>query len=147
MVTIATQLVPIEAASRVRAETTTDAGGFITKHDVQGALEDLDAAVQAAAGELRVVTAAGTVTVSNTEGGVAINKTVGAATTVQLPAAGLRNGLPVVVVDMKGDALTNNITVLPAGAETINGNANAVLNSNKQAAAFRPIPGVGYVRT
>lgn len=147
MVTIATQLVPIESASRVRAETTIDAGGVISKHDVQGALEDLDAGVQAAFGELRVVTAAGTVTVSSTEGGVAINKTVGAATTVQLPTAASRNGAPVIVKDMKKDALTNNITVLPAGSETIDGNASDVINSNAGSRGYRPVPGVGWLRT
>lgn len=147
MVTITTQLVPIEGASRVRAETTTDAGGFIDSHDVQGALEDLDAAVQSVAGELRVVTAAGDVTVSATEGGVAINKTVGAATTVNLPTAASRNGVPVIVKDMKGDALTNNITVVPNGAETIDGNANDVISTNKGSRGYRPVVGVGWLRT
>lgn len=146
MVTIATQVVPIEAASRVRAERTDQSGGFITKSDVQGALEDLDAAAQSLAGELRIVTDAGTVTVSSTEGGVAVNKTVGAATTVQLPTATSRNGIPVIVKDMKKDANTNNITVLPAGAETIDGNAQDIININAGSRGYRPISG-GWLRT
>lgn len=110
-------------------------------------IANLVAATSGLVGELRVVTGSGSVVISSTEGGVAINKTVGAATTVQLPLAAPRNGVAVIVVDMKGDALSNNITVLAAGAETINGAASAVLNSNKQAATFRPISGVGWLRT
>src|SRR5438477_236076 len=102
MPTIQTQLVPYEAARRVRVEPTAATGGNITQTNVQRALEQVDAAAQVLKGQLRIVTAAGAVTVSS-EPGVAINKGVGAATIVQLPPAASRNGLAVTVKDMKGD--------------------------------------------
>lgn len=146
MVTVATQVVPIESARRVRVEPTGNIGGNITATNTQKALEQLDTAIQSTKGQLDIITAAGVVTVGALEPGVAINKTVGAVTTVNLPAAAARNGLPVIVKDMKGDANTNNITVMPNGAETIDGNANDVLNINKASRAYRPIVG-GWLRT
>lgn len=77
-----------------------------------------------------IVTAAGTYVVLSTDNLVLINKTVGAANNVQLPAAASRLGAPVVVKDIKGDAAANNITILPFGAELIDGLANVPINSN-----------------
>lgn len=111
------------------------------------AIDDVESLIDAVFGSLRVVTASGTVTVSQTEVGVAINKTVGAATTVQLPAAALRNGVAVIVKDMKKDANTNNITVLPTASETIDGNAQDIINTNAGSRGYRPISGVGWLRT
>jgi hypothetical protein len=58
----------------------------------------------------------------------------------------VRNGLPVIVKDMKGDAGINNITVLPNGADTIDGSASDILNINKAARTYRPVAG-GWLRT
>ena len=113
---------------------------------MQKALEQIDSAVLAAKGSLDLIAAAGPVTVGATQAGVAINKTVGAATTVNLPAAAARASLPVIVKDMKGDANTNNITVVPNGAETIDGKASDILNINKASRTYRPIAG-GWLRT
>jgi hypothetical protein len=87
-------------------------------------LTDLGGGQQVA---VRTVTAAGAVTVAFTDYLVAINKTVGAATTVNLPAAPPA-GTTFRVKDGKGDANTNNITVVPA-AGTIDGAANIVINT------------------
>jgi len=148
MPTIQTQLVPFEKARRVRVEPTTAIGGNIVATNVQEALQDLDGAIQTGKGQLTIITAAGTVTVSATQPGVAIDKTVGAATTVQLPPAASRNGLPVIVKDMKGDANTNTITVLPDAGDAlgIDGNANDVIAINKASRTYRPITG-GWLRT
>jgi hypothetical protein len=148
MPTIETRLAPFENARGVRTEPTTGIGGHISETNVQRALEQLDDAIQSSKGELTIITAAGTVTVTAGEPGVAINKTVGAATTVQLPPAAARNGLPVIVKDMKGDANTNNITVLPDAADSlgIDGNANDVITINKASRTYRPIAG-GWLRT
>lgn len=67
----------------------------------------------------RIVTAAGAVTVdANDSDIIVIKKTVGAATTVNLPLAASRTKA-VRIVDGKGDAATNNITIVPQSGESI----------------------------
>lgn len=63
---------------------------------------------------------------------VVVNKTVGAATTVTLPkgAASGQAAREIWIIDGKGDAATNNITVSRAGSETINGATSLVIASN-----------------
>ena len=146
MVSVRTTIVPFEAARTVRAETTAQNGGNISSTNVQGALQDLDGAIQNAFGALTEITASGTIEVAASEAGVAINKTTGSATTVQLPAAAARNGLPCIVKDMKGDANTNNITVEPNGSDTIDGASADVINVNYGARTYRPVAG-GWLRT
>lgn len=81
---------------------------------------------------VREVTTAGAITVSaTTDYVILVNKSVAAATTVNLPAG--QSGLTYVIKDKKGDANSNNITVVPNGSETINGGANYVMNVNNQA--------------
>lgn len=76
-------------------------------------------AVDAAESTQREVTAAGAVTVSADDVDIiVINKTVGAATSVALPSADDRTKA-VRIVDGKGDAATNNITISPVSGETI----------------------------
>ena len=54
----------------------------------------------------------------------------GAATTVNLPAiANVPAGDTITVKDANGTALTNNITIETAAAETIDGAANYVINT------------------
>lgn len=79
---------------------------------------------------VRVVTAAGAVTVTNADDIVLINKTVGAPTTVNLAAAATFTR-PIKIVDLKGDAGTNPITIDPNGAETIVGLSTWVIGNNQ----------------
>ncbi len=60
---------------------------------------------------------------------------VAGAVTVNLPAG--VNGQIFVIVDGKGDAATNNITINRNGAETIKGSATLVLDRNRQAVALQ----------
>jgi len=69
----------------------------------------------------REVTAAGAVTIDAADADiVVINKSVGAATTVNLPSAAVRT-TPVMIVDGKGDAGTNNITIVPVAGQKVYG--------------------------
>ena len=77
---------------------------------------------------VRVVTAAGAVTVATSDDIVVINKSSGAATTVNLPSSPT-TGQTFVIMDGKGDAATNNITIAPASGN-INGASTLVLNTN-----------------
>jgi hypothetical protein len=76
---------------------------------------------------VRNVTAAGNVTVTAADMVVGVNKSSGAATQVDLPAG--TDGMRFWIKDAKGDAATNNITVVPA-AGNIDGSANYVINTN-----------------
>ena len=55
--------------------------------------------------------------------------TTPAAVTVNLPASPVAGDI-YLIKDGKGDATTNNITVDPDGATTIDGAATAILNTN-----------------
>lgn len=69
----------------------------------------------------RLVTVAGAVTVVSDDSDIiVIDKTVAAATTVNLPSAAARTKA-VRIQDGKGDANTNNITVVPVSGEKIYG--------------------------
>lgn len=77
----------------------------------------------------RLHTAAGAAALARDESLLGINKGTGAATVVNLPA----NPIPFkeyVVVDVKADAATNNITLTPASGN-INGSATNVINTNR----------------
>jgi hypothetical protein len=78
---------------------------------------------------ITVLTAAGNYTVVN-ESVVCVEKTVGAATQITLPSV-VFIGQNVLIADGKGDAATNNITVVPDGvtATAINGAASHVINT------------------
>ena len=79
----------------------------------------------------RVVTAAGAVTAATTDHMVEVNKTVGAATTVNMPACNSNAGLQLIIIDGKGDANVNNITLTPS-AGTINRQTTFVMNISGQ---------------
>lgn len=65
------------------------------------------------AAPIRVVSIAGSVTVTTADGTVVLRKSVGAATTVNLPSSP-PTGEILTIKDGKGDAATNNITIVPA---------------------------------
>lgn len=70
------------------------------------------------------------VTVSNSSDcAVLSNLTVAGAVAVTLPAG--VDGRFFIIGDQKGDAATNNITITPNGAETINGSATYVINDTR----------------
>src|ERR1700739_3667557 len=76
----------------------------------------------------------GNYTVVN-EAVVVVNKTVGAATTITLPPSAVVPNQPgqlrlLTVIDGKGDCAVNNITVVPAGTDKINGQTSVVMQSS-----------------
>lgn len=76
-----------------------------------------------------IMTGAGNYLVTTNDRYVLINKTTGAATQVTLPSAPA-TGRILTVKDAKGDASTNNITIVPSGTDRIDGAASLVLNIN-----------------
>jgi len=60
-----------------------------------------------------------------TPGCLALVDTTGGAVTVTLPSPALEGGLAIVVQDVGGSALANNITVARFGSEKINGQASS----------------------
>jgi hypothetical protein len=75
---------------------------------------------------------------------ILINKGSGEATTVNLVTASGRKR-PVKIVDLKGDAATNNITVDGSAAETICGATTWVINFNYGSVILFPRPdGTGW---
>lgn len=88
----------------------------------------------------REVTAAGAVTVDADDADIIfINKTVGAATAVTLPVAADRTK-PIRIIDGKGDANTNNITISPQTGEKIYAvtNGTAVIDGNGGSVILTP---------
>ena len=88
---------------------------------------------------VRAVTSAGVVTIVASDDIVLINKSVGEATQVNLQASADR-GRSLKIVDLKGDAATNNITLTPNGSETIIGNATYVISTNNGSIEIFPRP-------
>lgn len=95
----------------------------------------------------REVTASGAVTVDASDSDIiVINKTVGAATAVTLPLAASRTA-PVMIVDGKGDANTNNITISPQTGETIYAitNGTHIIDGNGGSVILTPkLDGTGW---
>lgn len=88
----------------------------------------------------RTVTAAGAVTITADDADhVLINKTVAAATTVNLPLSASRTRA-VRIVDDKGDANTNNITIVPQSGEKIFGivDYQAIIDGNGGSLVLTP---------
>lgn len=95
-------------------------------------------------GNTVVVTAAGAVAVGSNDTVIAFKKTVPAASIANLPLAA-NKAVPVHIVDAAMNAGTFNITINPAGAETINGLPNWTIAGDGGFITLFPIPGVGYV--
>ncbi len=88
-------------------------------------------------GQITVKKTAGDVVMVN-EGVAVVNKTSGAATQVTLPPSPGAGGLSPMrwVVDGKGDAASNNITVIGASSATIDGASSYVISNNYGAVLF-----------
>jgi hypothetical protein len=97
----------------------------------------------------QVITSGASATINSDSSTVRVNKTVGSATTLTLPLAASKIGsggqlVPVLIVDWKGDAGTNNITINPSGSETIQGLSSWTIAADNGSVFLRPIRGVGY---
>jgi len=90
------------------------------------------------------ITAAGPAAINANTAIVRVDQTVGAPITINLPA-GKDKSCPVLVADWKGDAGTNNITIMPFGSEKIQGMSSWTIASDTGSVFLRPISGVGYV--
>lgn len=87
------------------------------------------------------VTVAGDVTLDeDADDVIIIKKTVGAATNVNLPSAGDRIK-PIEIVDGKGDAATNNITIIPQSGESIMATVDYsyIIDSNGGSIRLKPL--------
>jgi hypothetical protein len=91
----------------------------------------------------QVITSGASAVVQTSAETVRVNKTVGSATTLTLPPANTML-FPVLIIDWKGDAGTNNITIVPNGTEKINGLSSWTIAGNNGSVQLKPIPGVGY---
>ncbi len=80
---------------------------------------------------IRVATTSPVTVSSATDAAVVTDLSVAGAVTVNLPAG--TNKQIFVIVDGKGDATTNNITINRNGSDTIAGQTSLVLNHNRQA--------------
>jgi hypothetical protein len=83
----------------------------------------------------RVVTSAGDITIGATDFAVMLNKTVGEATLVTLPAT-TDEGRLIIIKDIKGDAMINNIRVEVSGGGTIDGFIGFIMSQNYQSLTF-----------
>jgi hypothetical protein len=92
----------------------------------------------------RVVTAAGNIPVTPSDRVLLVAQTVPQAAYVILPAAASRNGTPLTIKDLAGVAAGFPLTLLPNGAETIDGQLSVPLNSNYQALTLYPIATGGW---
>jgi hypothetical protein len=86
---------------------------------------------------VRVFIAVGSIAFTQSDDVVVVNKTAGAATAVNIDAALNYAGRDVEIVDGKGDAAANPITITPGGGKTINGAAAYVINTNYGVAKLR----------
>lgn len=119
---------------------------IITRSTVDGSFAILTITqVLTASQTQQIKTSAGDVNVSTTDGLIIVNKTVGGATNVNLPLASSKVG-PVKVVDWKGDAGTNNITVNVTGTDKFNGNSTSmIIAADRASLVLTPLSdGSGY---
>jgi hypothetical protein len=89
------------------------------------------------------ITSGPTAAIATTTDTARVNQTVGAPITLQLGASASRT-TPLLISDWKGDAGTNNITILPNGTEKIQGRSSWVIAADLGSICLRPIAGVGW---
>lgn len=83
----------------------------------------------------RSVTATPVVISSNDQ---ILNCNINVAAACTLPAAASRNGVPLTFKDVGAQFAIHNLTITPAGADTIDGAASLVLNVNRQGMTLVP---------
>jgi hypothetical protein len=86
--------------------------------------------VSSALSPFRIITTIGAQNVLPTDVVLLFQKTALGASTVNLPASASRQGAPVTIKDLTGDANTNNITIVPFAGETIDGFSAAAAAAN-----------------
>jgi hypothetical protein len=86
--------------------------------------------VSSALSPFRIITTPGAANVLPTDIVLLFQKTTSGPSTVNLPSAASRQGAPVSIKDLTGDANTNNITIVPFGTETIDGFSAAASAAN-----------------
>lgn len=77
--------------------------------------------ISGAANSYRVVSSVGTFAVQPADVVILLQKASSGASTANLPTSASRGGVPFTIKDLTGDANTNNITIVPAAGETIDG--------------------------
>jgi hypothetical protein len=113
-----------ESARRLRFEPT----GAVTQTNVQKAIEQVATTPQAISGTA-VNAAASPYTVLASDTVLYVDSSAGPVN-ILLQASADRLGVPLVVKDVGGAANTNNITLTPNGAETLDSLAALVINSD-----------------
>jgi hypothetical protein len=127
---------------------------LVLQDPLTGAFSWIGAAafVSAALSPYRIITTVGAASVLATDVVLLFEKATSGASTVNLPASATRVGAPVTIKDLTGDANTNNITIVPAAGETIDGfsaaaaaaNGTAVVNVNFGAIQLYPLTSGGW---
>jgi hypothetical protein len=115
------------------------------KLDATWAIVPVSTLVNNQAGTTQIVTAGASAVVGVNDKLVLVNKTAGSATTITLPVSSTKVGA-VRIVDFKGDAGTNNITVNVAGSDKFNGNLTSwKIAGDGASILLTPIStGIGY---
>lgn len=78
----------------------------------------------------------GPVTISSTDQILNIN--IASPTSITLPLASSRSGVPLTFIDVGGNAAANNITLNGSGGDLIDGFASVGLSSNYQSLTLNP---------
>jgi hypothetical protein len=93
----------------------------------------------------QIVTAAGDVTVQNSDSLIVLNKLIGQPTNILMPSSATKIGR-VKIVDWKGDAGTNNFTIVPTGGDLISGRASWTVGGDNASIVLDPVRGTvnGY---
>lgn len=64
---------------------------------------------------------------------ILVNKATGSATAIVLDITKMVKGKPIAILDKKGDAETNNITITEVSGVTLNGASSFIIDDNNQA--------------
>lgn len=91
----------------------------------------------------RIVTSGATIAVDPNDADILVSLSSPAPVTVNLGAAASAQTY-VSIKDYAGNASSNNITINPSGAETIDGAASALIGSDWGALTLYPLPGIGW---
>lgn len=90
---------------------------------------------------VREVTVSGDIDVLITDSVIAVENNAASPVNVNLLAADTAKIRSIYIKDARGNAGTNNITIVPDGADTIDGASTLVMNVNYQAFLLTPITG------